>query len=136
MILENRLGHAYYTCVPCPGTLEEEADAAPRYCSCGIGVPDTATATVGARGSSHGPLFGIFDVATREAVRRRGHATRLVRALLAAGRAAGARLCYLQVVETNLPARSLYASLGFRPLYRYWYRVRPASALAPAGPGE
>ncbi|MGE4506247.1 MAG: GNAT family N-acetyltransferase [Desulfovibrionaceae bacterium] len=132
MILENRLGHAYYTCVPCP---KEEAGADPRYCSCGIGVPDTATATADARGGSHGPLFGIFDVATREAARRRGHATRLVRALLAAGRAAGARLCYLQVVETNLPARALYASLGFRPLYRYWYRVRPASALAPAGPG-
>ena len=37
----------------------------------------------------------------------------------------GARHAYLQVVEANQPARTLYHALGFCDLYRYWYRVAP-----------
>jgi len=70
-------------------------------------------------------LVGLFDVVTLPSARRRGHANALVESLLAWGRNGGARHAYLQVVEANQPARSLYHRLGFDDLYRYWYRVAP-----------
>jgi ribosomal protein S18 acetylase RimI-like enzyme len=72
-----------------------------------------------------GTYIGLFDIVTGEAARRRGHARRLVRSLLDAGVMAGAQTAYLQVVERNAPALSLYSGLGFRPMYRYWYRQKP-----------
>ena len=44
--------------------------------------------------------------------------------LLRWGRENGATRAYLQVVQENMPARSLYAQMGFREAYTYWYRVR------------
>ena len=107
MILETRLAHATYACV----------SSADGYSSCGLGVLDD---------NDQGyPLFGIFDICTRKDLRRNGHGRRLMHTLLAAGKNAGAATCFLQVVETNTPARNLYESLGFHTLYRYWYRVQP-----------
>jgi hypothetical protein len=37
----------------------------------------------------------------------------------------GPAFAYLQVLEGNEGARSLYVRLGFRRAYDYWYRVRP-----------
>lgn len=68
-------------------------------------------------------LLGLFDIHTAANLRRKGHATALVRGLLAHGARSGASRAYLQVVDTNEAAKRLYASLGFTPLYRYWYRV-------------
>lgn len=70
-------------------------------------------------------LVGLFDVVTLPNARRQGHANALVESLLAWGRNGGARHAYLQVVEANKPARTLYHALGFDDLYRYWYRIAP-----------
>jgi N-acetylglutamate synthase len=70
-------------------------------------------------------LVGLFDIVTDPAQRRRGHARALVTSLLAWAQRSGAEYAYLQVVESNLAARALYAELGFVPLYRYWYRMAP-----------
>jgi ribosomal protein S18 acetylase RimI-like enzyme len=71
-----------------------------------------------------GTHAGIFDIITREDVRGRGHARRLVAALLAQAHALGARHAYLQVQVDNEAARRLYASFGFVQRYTYWYRGR------------
>ncbi|MEF2145547.1 MAG: GNAT family N-acetyltransferase [Desulfovibrionaceae bacterium] len=85
--------------------------------SCGLGVPSNGF-------PDPCGLFGIYDVATRPDLRRRGLGTALVTGLLEQAVHLGAHTAYLQVVETNIPARSLYSGLGFAEAYRYWYRVR------------
>jgi len=68
---------------------------------------------------------GLFDIVTVANARRQGCATALVLQLLHWGQTRGAHHAYLQVMHTNSPAIRLYAKLGFREVYTYWYRVRP-----------
>ncbi len=82
-----------------------------RAAACGLAVLD-------------GDLVGVFDLVTHPAQRRKGYARALMVGLLDRGRRRGARVSYLQVVEANSPALALYASLGYVPLYHYWYRVQ------------
>jgi len=79
--------------------------------SCGIGIAEDR-------------FLGIFSVATREGQRNRGFGRQLIGVLARWGRRAGAEQAYLQVVDGNEPAMHLYAGLGFREAYRYWYRIR------------
>jgi GNAT superfamily N-acetyltransferase len=78
--------------------------------SCAMGVLD--------RG-----FFGFFDVVTDPQHRNKGYGTELVHAMLGWAQANGAMHAYLQVVSGNAPARHLYDKLGFRGIYRYWYRI-------------
>ncbi len=55
----------------------------------------------------------IINVAVRAILRRRGIAERLVTEALAFARAQGVVACYLEVRESNLPARRLYEKVGF-----------------------
>jgi GNAT superfamily N-acetyltransferase len=86
--------------------------------------PADATPVCCGRAVLEGPQLGLFDIATDAAQRGRGHATRLIGHLLAWGRRLDATRAYLQVEVDNAPALRLYAHLGFRELYRYWYRVK------------
>jgi predicted GNAT family acetyltransferase len=47
---------------------------------------------------------------------------------LAEAARAGARRSYLQVLDANRVAKELYASLGYRPLYPYGFRVKAPHA--------
>jgi GNAT superfamily N-acetyltransferase len=69
-------------------------------------------------------LLGIFQIATTPSMRRQGLGRRIVTSLMAWGRKQGGMRAYLQVVATNVPARTLYQGIGFKPLYPYTYYVR------------
>jgi ribosomal protein S18 acetylase RimI-like enzyme len=67
----------------------------------------------------------IASVMLDPAIRGRGLGKKLVQALLAEAIQLGASTGFLQVESTNAVARSLYAGLGYRDLYRYdtlWLR--------------
>jgi ribosomal protein S18 acetylase RimI-like enzyme len=78
--------------------------------ACGLSVED-------------GNLVGLFNIVTDPAHRRKGHGTRLVRAMLARAASRDTTTAYLQVVMTNAPAIALCESLGFTEAYRYTYRI-------------
>jgi N-acetylglutamate synthase len=79
--------------------------------SCGIGICEDG-------------FLGIFSLVTAASERNRGFGRQLIGWLADWGKEMGAETAYLQVMVDNEPARYLYASLGFRELYRYWYRVK------------
>ena len=81
-----------------------------QWLSCGLGVLERN-------------LFGLFDIITHSSVRREGFGTRLMEGMLGWAEFQGATVSYLQVMDTNAPARWLYQRLGFEDVYSYWYRV-------------
>jgi len=60
-----------------------------------------------------GPEWEIENIAVAEAVRRRGLGERLVRELLSLASGRGAQGVFLEVRESNGPARALYSKMGF-----------------------
>ncbi|MEU4832877.1 GNAT family N-acetyltransferase [Streptosporangium sp. NPDC023615] len=79
------------------------------------------------RGVRQGEWFGIYSMAVLPRERRRGHGTRVLRALLSHARERreqGTQRAYLVVVESNTAARTLYERHGFTVTGRYHYRVR------------
>jgi GNAT superfamily N-acetyltransferase len=68
---------------------------------------------------------GLFDIVTAPGHRRRGVGGQLVSGLLSWAGGRGAAEAYLQVLESNAPARALYGRLGFGELYSYYYRKAP-----------
>lgn len=74
-------------------------------------------------GVLQGSLFGLFDIVTHSDHRSKGYGKLLVSHMLRWARERGAQQAYLQVMEQNFVARSLYAKLGFEDSYAYWYRI-------------
>jgi ribosomal protein S18 acetylase RimI-like enzyme len=71
-----------------------------------------------------GKYIGCYDVITDASFRNQEYGKRLMCSLLAWGKQNGARKAYLQVMLTNAPALHLYAQLGFKEVYQYWYRIK------------
>ncbi len=69
--------------------------------------------------------IGIYAIHVQEQYRRQGLARQICTGLLREGMKKGAENAYLQVVQGNLNAHRLYASLGFDHFYTYWFRVQP-----------
>ncbi|OHV82027.1 N-acetyltransferase [Rhizobium sp. LCM 4573] len=69
-------------------------------------------------------LAGIISFAVKPERRRNGVGTDMLSSALRWARVSGARMAWLQVVDTNEPALALYRKLGFRHAYdyRYWCR--------------
>ena len=66
----------------------------------------------------------IANVIVDEMYRGRGYGRRVCETLLAKAKEIGGHTAYLQVIQTNGIAVSLYEKLGFEKLYSYWYRVK------------
>jgi N-acetylglutamate synthase len=77
-----------------------------------------------ALGVVEGDWLGIFCMATDPAFRRRGAASAILRTLAIWAQLYDARWAYLQVMDENVPARALYARVGFETLYHYHYREK------------
>ena len=82
-----------------------------RVVACGLGVLERES-------------LGLFDIVTEPEQRRKGHSGRLMNGLMAWARQAEATQAYLQVMLDNAPALRLYEKMGFREIYRYWYRIK------------
>ena len=79
-----------------------------------------------ARGAVVHDLLHIALVEVAEEVRGRGLARHVTRALANWGRDEGATVAFLQVEESNTPARTLYTALGFGTHHTYVTRTAPA----------
>jgi GNAT superfamily N-acetyltransferase len=69
--------------------------------------------------------LGVFSVEVEPAFRRKGLARAIVDALQRWGTERGATRSYLQVLETNTDAVSLYEALGYYVHHDYRYRIAP-----------
>lgn len=69
-------------------------------------------------------FVGFYDIVVAKEERGKGYGRRIMSGLLADGQRQGAETAYLQVMCNNEPALRLYAGLGFREVYQYWYRVK------------
>jgi len=67
--------------------------------------------------------FGLFSLVTTPQQRNRGYGTRLVVGMLQWAREHRTTQAYLQVMQSNTPARHVYTTLGFQEAYRSWYRI-------------
>ena len=66
--------------------------------------------------------IGIYAIYVSPSCRRRHYARAICSTLLAEGIRQGASRAYLQVVQGNIAAKSLYIDLGFYDFYTYWFR--------------
>jgi ribosomal protein S18 acetylase RimI-like enzyme len=69
-----------------------------------------------------GTWGGLYCMATRPEVRRRGYGQRVLQALIQAGMAQGLDGYWLLVTAANHGAQAMYAAAGFREAGRYIYR--------------
>jgi ribosomal protein S18 acetylase RimI-like enzyme len=70
------------------------------------------------------PWLGIFCMATQARFRRRGAASAILRTLAIWAQMYEATHAYLQVMEENQAAQTLYSQVGFATLYHYHYREK------------
>jgi len=67
---------------------------------------------------------GLYNIVVNESDRGRGYGEEICASLLAKAKRLGAHTSYLQVVQENHAAVSLYKKLGYETTYSYWYRVK------------
>lgn len=87
-----------------------------------VAAIDGAPAAVGLAVAEAG-YCGVECMATYQTKRGRGGGLAVLTGIEAWAAGQGATTLWLQVVETNAPARRLYEGAGFKPAGAYWYRV-------------
>jgi ribosomal protein S18 acetylase RimI-like enzyme len=106
------------------------AKIAPAHAFASISV-DGQSVALGLAVAERG-YVGLFDIVVDATVRNQGLGRRLVAGLLHWAREHGATQAHLAVVADNAPALHLYARLGFKETYRYWYRISSKIPTTPA----
>ena len=67
---------------------------------------------------------GIFDIVVKEKYRGKGYGREIVETILFEAGKRGVENSYLQVLLNNPVALHLYEKMGYREIYRYWYRKK------------
>ena len=75
--------------------------------------------------------MGIFDIIVDKNYRGNGYGKNIMYSILNKAAEKGIKTAYLQVVVGNRPAENLYGHLGFKEVYKYWYRVKKCKMQAP-----
>jgi ribosomal protein S18 acetylase RimI-like enzyme len=101
MLDRSSLRHGYFTLYQDNGPV-----------ACGLGVIQNE-------------YIGLYDIVTDMNHRRNGFGMQLLLNILHWGISVGAKYSFLQVVQQNDAAISLYSKLGYKEIYKYWYRVKP-----------
>ena len=68
--------------------------------------------------------IGIFDIIVREEDRGQGIGKTIMQGILKEAQKRNVCKAYLQVIVGNSVAENLYNKLGFKEIYRYWYRIK------------
>lgn len=68
--------------------------------------------------------IGLFEIVTAQHQRKKGYGKELILNIIDWGKKQGATQAYLQVVMNNIPALNLYAKLGFKESYQYFYLIK------------
>jgi len=75
-------------------------------------------------GAIENGYVGVFDMIVKEEFRGKSYGRQIIQAILSEAFKKGIRKSYLQVVIKNSPAIKLYDKMGYREVYRYWYRKK------------
>ena len=87
-----------------------------------LAIPPGVAGGAGGGCGAGGLSGGLYCMATRPDVRRRGFASRILQSLLREGDARGVGSYWLLVMASNAGGRELYARAGFQAAGRYLYR--------------
>lgn len=68
--------------------------------------------------------LGIYDIYVCPSERGKGYGEEIVKRIMLEGRGRNVDFAYLQVSTKNTKALQLYKKLGFREIYKYWYRIK------------
>ena len=98
--------------------------AIPKETICTSIQDETGTIVATGLGIRDRDYVGVYAIHVHPAYRHRHYASSICRTILSEGIRLGATKAYLQVVEGNTPAITLYKSRGFSYLYTYWFRAK------------
>ncbi|MBC8061055.1 MAG: GNAT family N-acetyltransferase [Clostridiaceae bacterium] len=73
-------------------------------------------------GAIEGDYIGIFDIVVDKDFRGNGYGRDIMNGILKTAQQKNVTTAYLQVSAGNIPAEKLYDKIGFKEVYRYWYR--------------
>ena len=82
---------------------------------------ETAGCGYGVIGNNY---VGVFDIVVKESFRGKGYGREIVETILSEAIKRGVKNSYLQVMINNPVALHLYEKIGYREIYRYWYRKK------------
>jgi GNAT superfamily N-acetyltransferase len=68
--------------------------------------------------------IGIYDIVVAKHYRNNGIGKDIMNGILNNALQLGCKTAYLSVFVGNTPAENLYQKLGFREIYKYWYRKK------------